>query len=605
MCIIIVSNSKWLTSPSRKGLSSSRSESNAKFRNRYQLPGQGTTTTTMTSSSSSEDRSNSSSVEDDDDEDSYETGSGWSTGDDDATTPFFPKSWASNFMLRRRAAAVSSSPSDADDHSNRGHNDDHKNMNRRRRKRLCRRGGGGGGGGGGSDCGEVASTWCVIGSCTMFLYVMFWAPFSTTYYSDPHKTVRQRTKERLQRSGSYGSQFFANFKIFREEHEKVVVNENRDTEALPEGCVPMAWQANNYPNCNLLHEISLPAIQRGTSAGHYVASGLWRDVWQVSLSSSSRKNHDEGAARSETTRRRNDEQQNTAVLKILRMEHEVNARNFDRHRRDALVMEQLTANPYLVDVFGYCGNSILTESLSVTLYDAIVRGGILVDDDSDDVQAVRDGNDNNNTVKQKQQNRSIGPARTNVTRTDRLHWAIDVAKGVQALHEHGIVHADLHDPERRERQRRRIKINDFNRCRFLAVRQNDTTTRCPFRIPSAPGKQRSPEEYDFQQLTDKMDIYATANLLYAIFTRKRPWGDFASAEAKRRITSGYLPPMDHHYYNGGVDDDDEDKLANKKNNDNDSVVDPAFVAITHRAYALDPMDRPNATELVAALEQLL
>jgi serine/threonine protein kinase len=575
------------------------------------------------SSSSSEDRSNISSVDDDDD--SYETGSGWSSGDDAA--PLFPKSWASSFILRRRAAtsAPSSSPSttDADDHgSSRDHgNNGNKNMTRQRRKRPCRRGG---------DCGEVASTWCVIGSCTMFLYVILWAPFSTTYYSDPHKTVRQRTKERLKRSGSYGSQFFANFKIFREEHEKAVVNENRDTEALPEGCVPMAWQANNYPNCNLLHEISLPAIQRGTSAGHYVASGLWRDVWQASLSGSrSSKNQDGGAAVSAKTktRRRDDDQSNTAVLKILRMEHEVNARNFDRHRRDALVMEQLTSNPYVVDVFGYCGNSILTESLSVTLYDSIVRGGIvLVDDDSDNVQVDRAGNNNNNnntTMNQKQQNRNIGPARTNVTRTDRLHWAIDVAKGVQALHEHGIVHADLQleqflfeneppddvvDPGR---QRRRIKINDFNRCRFLAVRQNETSTRCPFRIPSAPGKQRSPEEYDFQQLTDKMDIYATANLLYAIFTRQRPWGNFASAEAKRRITSGYLPPMDHHYYNGGgggagMDDDDEDnKLENKKNNDNDSVVDPAFVAITHRAYALDPMDRPNATELVAALEQLL
>jgi serine/threonine protein kinase len=579
----------------------------------------------MTSSSSSaDDRSNSSSVDDDDD--SYETGSGWSTGDDD-TTPFFPKSWATNFMLRRRAAAApSSSPSTTDENGSRGPNDGH-HKNKNRRKRFCRRGGGG-------DCGEVASTWCVIGSCTMFLYVILWAPFST-YHSDPHKTVRQRTKERLERSGSYGSQFFANFKIFREEHEKQAVVQNRDSEALPEGCIPMAWQAGNYPNCNVLHEISLPAIQRGTSPGHYVASGLWRDVWQVSTSSGSSrsKNHQEGAAVAARTRRKDDEQYNTAVLKILRMEHEVNTRNFDRHRRDALVMEQLTANPYVVDVHGYCGNSILTESLSVTLYDAIVRGGIvLVDDDSDDVEVVRAGNNNKNdtTMNQKQQNRNIGPARTNVTRTDRLHWAIDVAKGVQALHEHGIVHADLQleqflfenenepsdnndvdDPERRERQRRRIKINDFNRCRFLAVRQNDTSTRCPFRIPSAPGKQRSPEEYDFQQLTDKMDIYATANLLYAIFTRQRPWGNFASAEAKRRITSGYLPPMDHHYYNGGgggagMDDDDEDnKLENKKNDNDDSVVDPAFVAITHRAYALDPMDRPNATELVAALEQLL
>jgi serine/threonine protein kinase len=653
----------------------------------------------MASSSDYTSSSSRSSGSSNDDDDSYETASGWSTaddkGDDDDNDDndedallLFPTStrrmtmivpWASNLLRRRGTAAVagggapvvgavtlSSSLIDKKNDNDDDDDDDQQleedetnhrprprdsnnniiitnsnsneeltmrrittttnNINKKKKKRRKYSG---------RYCyGDMASTWAVMASCSMFLYVTIFLAPTAHYISDPYQTVRQRTKERLrhhhhahdQKKSSYSS-FFFDFNIFHQEQQHHQINNVQQqqlpdtTETLPEGCVPMTWQAGNFPNCNTLHEISLPAIQRSTTfeRGRYVASGLWRDVWQVVGSSSSSS----GSGGNDTD--------STAVLKILKMEHDVNARNFDRHRRDALVMEQLTANPYVVNIYGYCGNTILTEALSMTLQDAIVSGSI--------IEKSSSSNNNNNSRIHPRKN--AGPLQTNITKTDRLHWALDVARGVQALHEHGIVHADLqleqflfetenennndHDPNGKPqpRRRRRIKINDFNRCRFLAVHNNTNTTtmtngdnddhysllsssRCTFRIPSAPGKQRSPEEYIFDDLTEKMDIYATANILYAIFTRQRPWSNFGSAETKRRIGQGYLPPMEYHSYidpnldHGGDDGNDAGGGGGGNN-----VVDPAWIALTHRAYALDPLQRPNATELVTALEQLL
>ena len=42
-------------------------------------------------------------------------------------------------------------------------------------------------------------------------------------------------------------------------------------------------------------------------------------------------------------------------------EHEYDTRNFDRHRRDALAMERLTKYKSVVDMYGFCGDSALSD----------------------------------------------------------------------------------------------------------------------------------------------------------------------------------------------------------------------------------------------------
>jgi hypothetical protein len=124
----------------------------------------------------------------------------------------------------------------------------------------------------------------------------------------------------------------------------------KDKESDLPGCKRPKWQHYNFVNCNEIHEIDLATIFKRqqqlegpapTSTVGYIGSGLWRSVYAVDPRQSVMPNQ-------------------SVVIKIMKDEHEVNTRNFDRHRRDALTMERLTWSPHIVDIYGFCGNTVLT-----------------------------------------------------------------------------------------------------------------------------------------------------------------------------------------------------------------------------------------------------
>lgn len=335
--------------------------------------------------------------------------------------------------------------------------------------------------------------------------------------------VRARVNQRKQWSAN--TSIFDRFKEWRasfSSREKTNRKKTHDSEALLPGCEPLDWHSLHYPTCNIVHEQRL---------GEYLASGLWRSVWLP-------QHHEE-----------------TSVLKVMQREHKVDHRNWDRHRRDALVMEQLTASPFVTDVYGYCGNSVVTERasppLDALLYDAV----------------------------------EFAPLR------QRVVWARDVARGVAELHAKGIVHADLQVKQFLSGPNGMIKINDFNRCRFMArrtqttINATNTTEHCPFHIPTAPGKQRAPEEYKNEYLTEKLDIYSLANILWALWAGQKPWDRYSSAETKRLVKKGHIPPSPF--------------------SPETSVGMNMLWNITAASYALDPTQRPTAQTIVDVLDHVL
>ena len=44
-----------------------------------------------------------------------------------------------------------------------------------------------------------------------------------------------------------------------------------------------------------------------------------------------------------------------------RLEREFLSEYYELHRRDAVAMERLTSSPYVMDIYGYCGQSAMTE----------------------------------------------------------------------------------------------------------------------------------------------------------------------------------------------------------------------------------------------------
>lgn len=386
----------------------------------------------------------------------------------------------------------------------------------------------------------------------------------------PNMTIRQRTKLRTERNRQqhestvtrifHGVWEMLGFRTAKQKRKTIPLEFRQSSEALPPSCYRPEWQDLSFPNCNEMHEVDLGAtllrsVPRTsdpvvpTTTG-YVASGLWRSVWAVDPRGAS--------------------DDDVVVLKMMRREHEVNQRNFDRHRRDALVMERLTKSPYVVNNYAYCGNSVLTEYVDTNLEDLIMadRG-------------------------------KIGTNWTDITGAMRIQWAHDVVRGVQALHDFPdgpIVHADLQSSQfLLSSQTGRIKVNDFNRCRFMA-RNNETGTPCKFRIPSAPGKVRSPEEYSYKELDEKLDIYSLGNILYSLWTKKNVWEYTSAVEAKHMIEEGRIPEMEI-----AVPFLPTMAVASSSS----STYNETLLNLTRRAFVLDPEERISAAELASAFEKLV
>jgi serine/threonine protein kinase len=324
----------------------------------------------------------------------------------------------------------------------------------------------------------------------------------------------------------------------------------KSMENLRPGCVRADWQSFSFPNCNDVHEIDLASIrnrQKTTNETIGVLNhGMWRTVWAVDP--------------------RQDATAELQALKVIKSEHEVDDRNFDRHRRDALVMERLTSSPNIVDIYGFCGNTVLTEFISQTLEDVVKQD----DEEDEDIVAVAE----------------TYPTRT--TPEGRLRLALDVARGIEAIHSipgGPIIHADIQSQQFLVTPDGTVKLNDFNRCRFMPSR-NITGEKCPIRIPQAPGKDRAPEEYKEEELDEKMDVYSVANVLFNIMTGEMPWSSWSTLETKKMVKKGIIPLIPEEFRQPGS-------------------LDMFLTNLTERAYTNDPKYRISAPDLVTALQGLL
>lgn len=206
---------------------------------------------------------------------------------------------------------------------------------------------------------------------------------------------------------------------------------------VKEGCVALAdWQEGFHPSCNAFHEVSMSELvhpEGGWELLRLINNGAYRDVWGI-------RDYD-GERR---------------VLKTLRYQNsrKFDLRNFDRHRRDAVASEQLSASPHIVDIYGYCANSALTDYCD---------GGDLFD-----VRELR-----------------------NPTKNDLLRIAYDVAASVADAHHYDdqgratIAHTDL-KPNQWIYLNGRYQLNDFNRCRFMTW-STDKDEPCGFEVARNAG----------------------------------------------------------------------------------------------------------------------
>ena len=230
------------------------------------------------------------------------------------------------------------------------------------------------------------------------------------------------------------------------------------------------WMEKSFPTCNLLMEVDhsnlnyLPIFHENHynnkhdepvasgslhSYSALIASGGWRDVWTV-----------------ENFLRHNSKQEETFILKTMKYEHEFEERNYDRHRRDHVAMERLTASKFIMNIYGFCGNSGLFE---------YANGGDLTDSIWYNYHPRKDANEKPWTPEEK------------------MIVAYQAATGLADMHNFAkegvaaVVHADIAGDQYVYVEEDGVyKLNDFNRARFLAI-NSKTNELCNFTVGSNSG----------------------------------------------------------------------------------------------------------------------
>ena len=212
-----------------------------------------------------------------------------------------------------------------------------------------------------------------------------------------------------------------------------------DDEVLDPKCRRPEWWSGYYPTCNNFHQYDLAVKYdedvRGAEYHEYdsayIAHGYFREVWLI-------ENHGyEGP----------DE---TLALKLFRYKHNMDFKQLETIRRDALVMERLTASPRIVNMYGHCAFSVTVEAIDNEMEKYIIPGSGYADpedlDDSEDVDP-----------------------KNGYTVPEKLDIALAMAESLADLHgfaEGVIVHDDVQLCQWLRTRDGVIKLGDFNRAEF-------------------------------------------------------------------------------------------------------------------------------------------
>jgi serine/threonine protein kinase len=141
------------------------------------------------------------------------------------------------------------------------------------------------------------------------------------------------------------------------------------------------------------------------------------------------------------------------AYKRLRLNDNFDVDYWDMYKvhREAIVMERLTHSPRIVDIYGHCSTTILSEPMPSDVSHDIIPG------DGRTSQAELDKLDD------------VYP-RNNFTATQKLEMALEMAEALADMHGHEggvILHGDTHPEQWLWSRDGRLVLNDFNNAEIL------------------------------------------------------------------------------------------------------------------------------------------
>ena len=303
-------------------------------------------------------------------------------------------------------------------------------------------------------------------------------------------------------------------------------------------CTPMQpWQTTSFPSCSSIHELDFYSKSR-TAEFKFLTSGGYNDIFSL---------QDELLGVNPPL-----------AIKILQEGTKYTDRNYDRVRRDGLILERSTSSRYVTDIYGFCGFLVLVP--------------------------YADGGNLSRALRKKKE--------VKLPPLQKLRYAREVSAGLAAVHDidgeklSAVTQGDL-KADQYLWMDGVWKLGDFNRGRFLRRNVTDPHSACPYTIGVNDAAYRSPEEYKYLPETSAIDVWAMGSLIYHILHRYEVWNNLNTEKAQQKIMDGELPEI-------------EDKYKRSE--------DPAIKALLEAidmCYVYDPEKRAKAWDVSSFLEKKL
>ena len=236
--------------------------------------------------------------------------------------------------------------------------------------------------------------------------------------------------------------------------------------------------------------------------------------------------------------------------------------NFEEHDRiDAIALERLTSSPHVINIYGFCGHSVVTE------YADGPRLGTLAD-------------------------------KSKKIPLKRLEIARDIASGLADVHgidgddQPSFVHLDI-NPANVVVVGKTLKLNDFN-IGIILKKNKKTGKTCGFPAQYPNPQWRSPEESREQDdLTEKVDIFSLGHIFFRLICGHEPWnklepgGRPEKEEVLEKVKKGALPFI-------------PDEIMSTKDREIQIIRDAML-----KCYTTDPEERPSARTIANELDSAL
>ncbi|KAL3923574.1 MAG: hypothetical protein SGARI_006190 [Bacillariaceae sp.] len=238
-----------------------------------------------------------------------------------------------------------------------------------------------------------------------------------------------------------------------------------------------------------------------------------------------------------------------------------------------MIMERLSTSPNILDIYGYCGTSVLVETMAEDLSKFIVPGPLYL---SQEELATIDSS--------KPQN--------NLTASEKIQIGLSMAEALADLHYHDggiIVDADVDIEQWLLAKDGSIKLNDFNAA-YARQYNVEAQEYCLKEGKPGQGIGRSPEELNGTEQDESVDVFAFGNILYTLLTGL--WFYYENGEKdldalRQEIIHGRRPHIDEAYSNGRR-----------------SYMERELVHIIKKCWEQDRTKRPSTTTIIEHLRMV-